>query len=218
MLQYSFIGDLLLIADDPLGRRGPNLDDFLSVKHANQVNQNLNRFGSNYSNHNNQNNNNNNNNTNNNNFNNLNNNNYNNNNNKNNNPNRQKQNMNPQPSTNNLKATKSTPVFQQQQQQPQLPMTAKNASEPQPLITLINTSEFIGNFKNANINGIAKPTASNPSKSATASGQNQTRPIHKTTELLKQLIRLYPEKAPAIRQLLNTYPNEVDLQFFSNKL
>ena len=32
LLQYSFIGDLFLIADDPMGRRGPNIDEFLSVK------------------------------------------------------------------------------------------------------------------------------------------------------------------------------------------
>jgi ribonuclease ZC3H12 len=32
LLQYSFIGDLFMVADDPLGRSGPNIDQFLSNK------------------------------------------------------------------------------------------------------------------------------------------------------------------------------------------
>lgn len=30
MLQYSFLGDLFMIADDPMGRHGPTIDQFLS--------------------------------------------------------------------------------------------------------------------------------------------------------------------------------------------
>jgi len=31
LLQYSFVGDLFLIADDPMGRRGPHLNQLLST-------------------------------------------------------------------------------------------------------------------------------------------------------------------------------------------
>lgn len=31
LLQYSFIGDLFMIADDPMGRKGPNIEQFLSI-------------------------------------------------------------------------------------------------------------------------------------------------------------------------------------------
>lgn len=34
LLQYSFIGDLFMIADDPMGRCGPNLNQFLSINSA----------------------------------------------------------------------------------------------------------------------------------------------------------------------------------------
>ncbi|XP_053304913.1 NEDD4-binding protein 1 [Spea bombifrons] len=33
LLQYTFVGDLFMIPDDPLGRHGPNLDDFLRNHH-----------------------------------------------------------------------------------------------------------------------------------------------------------------------------------------
>ena len=32
LLQYSFVGDLFLVADDPLGRDGPRLEQFLSKR------------------------------------------------------------------------------------------------------------------------------------------------------------------------------------------
>jgi ribonuclease ZC3H12 len=32
LLQYSFIGDLFMVADDPMGRRGPNINQFLSIQ------------------------------------------------------------------------------------------------------------------------------------------------------------------------------------------
>lgn len=32
LLQYSFVGDLFLVADDPLGRDGPGLEQFLSKR------------------------------------------------------------------------------------------------------------------------------------------------------------------------------------------
>ncbi len=39
LLQYTFIGDLFMIADDPFGRKGPNINEFLSnnQKSANQT-------------------------------------------------------------------------------------------------------------------------------------------------------------------------------------
>ncbi len=36
LLQYSFVGDLFLIADDPMGWRGPNLNQLLSTNHFKQ--------------------------------------------------------------------------------------------------------------------------------------------------------------------------------------
>uniref|UniRef100_A0A668A252 Uncharacterized protein n=1 Tax=Myripristis murdjan TaxID=586833 RepID=A0A668A252_9TELE len=33
LLQYTFVGDHFMVPDDPLGRGGPHLDDFLRSKH-----------------------------------------------------------------------------------------------------------------------------------------------------------------------------------------
>ncbi|MEQ2278783.1 hypothetical protein AMECASPLE_002646 [Ameca splendens] len=33
LLQYTFVGDLFMVPDDPLGRGGPHLDDFLQTQH-----------------------------------------------------------------------------------------------------------------------------------------------------------------------------------------
>lgn len=33
LLQYTFVGDLFMVPDDPLGRGGPHLDDFLRTEH-----------------------------------------------------------------------------------------------------------------------------------------------------------------------------------------
>lgn len=37
LLQYTFVGDLFLIADDPLGRKGPHLNQFLTVANKNKI-------------------------------------------------------------------------------------------------------------------------------------------------------------------------------------
>uniref|UniRef100_A0A096LZF6 KH and NYN domain containing n=1 Tax=Poecilia formosa TaxID=48698 RepID=A0A096LZF6_POEFO len=34
LLQYTFVGDLFMVPDDPLGRGGPHLDDFLRSEHS----------------------------------------------------------------------------------------------------------------------------------------------------------------------------------------
>ena len=47
LLQYSFVEDLFLIADDPMGRRGPSIDVFLSNKSSNKQQSNYgNKFNS----------------------------------------------------------------------------------------------------------------------------------------------------------------------------
>lgn len=33
LLQYTFVGDLFMVPDDPLGRSGPHLDHFLRSEH-----------------------------------------------------------------------------------------------------------------------------------------------------------------------------------------
>ena len=42
LLQYSFVGDLFLIADDPMGRQGPHLDQLLSNRNNQQIRGNRN--------------------------------------------------------------------------------------------------------------------------------------------------------------------------------
>uniref|UniRef100_A0A8C6L088 KH and NYN domain containing n=1 Tax=Nothobranchius furzeri TaxID=105023 RepID=A0A8C6L088_NOTFU len=37
LLQYTFVGDLFMVPDDPLGRGGPHLDDFLRSEHRGRV-------------------------------------------------------------------------------------------------------------------------------------------------------------------------------------
>ncbi|KAM4537316.1 protein KHNYN isoform 2-T2 [Odontesthes bonariensis] len=37
LLQYTFVGDLFMIPDDPLGRGGPHLDDFLLSEHRSPI-------------------------------------------------------------------------------------------------------------------------------------------------------------------------------------
>ncbi|XP_072233074.1 protein KHNYN isoform X2 [Leuresthes tenuis] len=37
LLQYTFVGDLFMIPDDPLGRGGPHLDDFLHSEHRSPI-------------------------------------------------------------------------------------------------------------------------------------------------------------------------------------
>lgn len=32
LLQYTFVGDLFMVPDDPLGRSGPHLDQFLRLQ------------------------------------------------------------------------------------------------------------------------------------------------------------------------------------------
>ena len=36
---YKFVGDILLIPEDPLGRDGPRLDDFLTISQSPAENQ-----------------------------------------------------------------------------------------------------------------------------------------------------------------------------------
>jgi hypothetical protein len=45
LLQYTFIGDLFMIADDPFGRKGPNINEFLSNNRKNFNTTNNKNFG-----------------------------------------------------------------------------------------------------------------------------------------------------------------------------
>jgi hypothetical protein len=82
-------------------------------------------------------------------------------------------------------------------------------------MTLINTSEFIGNFKNFDA---SKPPAVSSGSKKSDSEQKQDRSTKKTLELFNLLNNKYPNKEFYIHKLLKDYPAESNPTFFFPKL